>query len=63
MVRAARLTPANINEVVVGHELVQGDEAAVWADKGYVGPAMRQRLKAHAASRTGCSARPAGCAG
>lgn len=46
MVRAARLTPANINEVVIGHELVQGDEAAVWADKGYVGPAMRQRLKA-----------------
>jgi IS5 family transposase len=47
MVRAARVTPANINEVVVGHELVQGDEAAVWADKGYVGPAMRQRLAAH----------------
>lgn len=47
MVRAAKVTPANINEVVVGHELVQGDEAAVWADKGYVGPAMRQRLTAH----------------
>lgn len=46
LVRAAKLTPANINEVVVGHELVQGDEAAVWADKAYVGAAMRERLKA-----------------
>lgn len=46
MVRGARLTPAHVNEVVVGHDLVQGDEAAVWADKGYVGPAMRARLKA-----------------
>ena len=45
MVRAAKVTPANINEVVVGHDLVQGDEAAVWADKGYVGPALRERLK------------------
>lgn len=44
IVRAARLTPANVNEVVIGHELVQGDERAVWADKGYVGPAMRERL-------------------
>jgi len=43
-VRAARLTPANVNEVVIGHELVQGDERAVWADKGYVGPALRERL-------------------
>ncbi|WP_284385336.1 IS5 family transposase, partial [Dyella flava] len=39
VIRAARITPANLNEVCVGHELVQGDEAAVWADKGYVGPA------------------------
>ena len=44
IVRAAQLTPANVNEVVIGHELVQGDERAVWADKGYVGPAMRERL-------------------
>jgi IS5 family transposase len=44
IVRAARLTPANLNEVVIGHELVQGDERAVWADKGYVGPALRERL-------------------
>jgi IS5 family transposase len=44
IVRAARLTPANVNEVVIGHELVQGDEQAVWADKGYVGPTLRERL-------------------
>lgn len=44
IVRAAILTPANVNEVVVGHQLVQGDERAVWADKGYVGPALRERL-------------------
>jgi IS5 family transposase len=46
LVRAARLTPANRNEVCLGHELVQGDEAAVWADKGYVGPTLRDHLKA-----------------
>lgn len=45
MVRAARLTSANVNEVTIGHELVQGDERSVWADKGYVGPRMRARLK------------------
>jgi len=45
LVRAAQVTPANLNEVCVGHTLVQGDEAAVWADKGYVGPAMRERLQ------------------
>lgn len=44
IVRAARLTSANVNEVVIGHELVQGDERAVWADKGYVGPTLRERL-------------------
>jgi IS5 family transposase len=44
IVRAARLTSANVNEVVVGHELVRGDEGAVWADKGYVGPTLRTRL-------------------
>lgn len=47
IVRAARLTPANINEISVGPALVQGDEGAVWADKAYVGPTMRARLKAH----------------
>jgi transposase, IS5 family len=38
IVRRARLTPANVAEVEHGHDLVSGDEAAVWADKGYVGP-------------------------
>lgn len=47
LVRSALLTPANINEVSVGHALVQGDEAAVWADKGYVGPTLREHLRAH----------------
>ena len=46
LVRGARLTPANVNEITVGPELVQGDEAAVWADKAYVGPTMRAAIAA-----------------
>lgn len=46
LVRAARLTPANVNEITIGPELVQGDEAAVWADKAYVGPTMRAAVQA-----------------
>ena len=45
IVRAARITPANIADVEIGHELVQGDEKAVYADKAYVGPRMRERLR------------------
>lgn len=45
-VRRAVVTPANVPEVSVGHELVMGDERAVYADKAYVGPRMRDRLKA-----------------
>lgn len=45
IVRAARLTPANIADVDIGHELVCGDEQAVYADKAYVGPRMRARLR------------------
>lgn len=45
MVRRARITPANVPEVEIGHELVCGDEEAVYADKAYVGPRMRERLK------------------
>lgn len=45
MVRAARLTPANVADVDVGHALVCGDERAVFADKAYVGPRMRARLR------------------
>lgn len=46
IVRACRVTPANVAEVTVGHDLVMGDEGAVFADKAYVGPKMRARLKA-----------------
>lgn len=47
LVRAAQITPANVADVCIGASLVQGDEAAVWADKGYVGPTMREKLRAH----------------
>ena len=46
IVRRAVVTPANVPEVEIGHELVVGDEQAVYADKAYVGPRMRERLKA-----------------
>jgi IS5 family transposase len=41
LIRRVRLTPANVNDTVMGDELVCGDEAAVYADKGY---AKRDRL-------------------
>lgn len=44
LVRAARLTPANVNDCVLGPELVQGDEAAVYADMGYDSASLRGRL-------------------
>lgn len=44
IIRQARLTPANVPEVEIGHDLVTGDEQAVYADKAYVGPRMRDRL-------------------
>lgn len=44
IVRRAILTPANVADVDKGHELVMGDERAVYADKAYVGPRMRARL-------------------
>jgi len=45
LVRAERLTPANIQEVMVGPELVQGDEAVVYADRGYDAARMRDHLQ------------------
>lgn len=45
IIRRAVITPANIADVDHGHELVVGDERSVYADKGYVGPRMRERLK------------------
>jgi IS5 family transposase len=44
IVRRACVTPANVPEVEIGHDLVCGDERAVYADKAYVGPRMRERL-------------------
>jgi IS5 family transposase len=46
IVRRACVTPANIADVDRGHTLVIGDERAVYADKGYVGPRLRARLLA-----------------
>lgn len=46
LVRANRLTPAHIQEVMVGPELVQGDEAVVYADRGYDAARMREPLQA-----------------
>lgn len=45
IVRRAIVTPANVADVDKGHELVIGDERAVYADKAYVGPRMRDRLR------------------
>jgi transposase, IS5 family len=46
IVRRAQVTPANVADVDIGHHLVMGDEHAVYADKGYVGPRLRDRLRA-----------------
>lgn len=46
IVRRAAVTAANVADVDLGHELVIGDERVVYADKGYVGPRLRERLKA-----------------
>lgn len=46
LIRAAVLTPANVNETVVADALVCGDERAVYADKAYAKRARRAWLKA-----------------
>ena len=46
IVRRARLTPANVNEITVGPEMVAGDEGSVWADKAYVGPTRARAITA-----------------
>jgi IS5 family transposase len=46
LVRRAIVTPANVAEVGHGHDLVLGDERAVCADQGHVGPRLRERLAA-----------------
>jgi IS5 family transposase len=44
LVRRAILTPANVNESLVADALPVGDEAAVYADKGYDSTARRALL-------------------
>ncbi len=46
LIRQALLTPANINETSVADALVQGDEAAVYADQAYASQARRAALAA-----------------
>lgn len=45
LIRAALLTPANVNDTVPADRLVCGDEAAVYADKGYAKRERRSWLK------------------
>ncbi len=44
LVRALSLTPANVEEVMLGPGLMQGDEMVVYADRGYDAARMRDRL-------------------
>lgn len=44
LVREARLTAANVADCTIGPDLVQGDEAMVYADMAYDNAAMRARL-------------------
>ena len=46
LIRAACLTAAKIAERTVADTLIQGDEAAVYADRAYESKTRRQRLKA-----------------
>lgn len=44
LVRAFRVTPANVQEIEVAIELVQGDEMAVYADRGYDAKRLHDHL-------------------
>lgn len=44
LVRAAVLTPANIQEIDIAAELVRGDERAVYGDRGYDGKRLHDLL-------------------
>lgn len=46
LVRAVRMTPANVQEIDVAVDLVQGDEMAVYADRGYDAERLRGHLAA-----------------
>lgn len=44
LVRDLVVTPANVQEVMIGPGLIQGDEAVVYADRGYDAARMRDHL-------------------
>lgn len=46
LIRRLAMTPAHVNESTVADALICGDEAAVYADKGYENKRRRVRLKA-----------------
>ena len=56
LVRRAVLTPANVNESVVADALPLGDEAAVYADKGYDSAAGGRCSPSGASSTASCGA-------
>ena len=45
LVRKAMMTPADVHDSVIGDDLVQGDEQAVYADKAYDSEARRRGLR------------------
>jgi IS5 family transposase len=47
LIRAVKLTPANVNDTSVADELIRFDEKAVYADKAYASRARRALLKRH----------------
>lgn len=62
VVRAAILSPANIQEIDIAGDLVRGDEACVYADRGYDSKRLHDRLAAlgiaNAVMRRGGKDRP-----
>src|SRR3546814_8467324 len=46
LVRALATTPANVQEVALARELVQGDELMVYADRGYDAAWLHDHLAA-----------------
>lgn len=46
LIRKALLTPANVHDSIPADDLVQGDEGAIYADRGYDKAARRQALRA-----------------
>jgi IS5 family transposase len=47
LIRAALMTPANVNDTVVADQLIRFDEQAVYADKAYAKAERRQMLREH----------------